>query len=124
MEEKRIQAIRDLGIKLAEYIVAENDRKFFRSFYSESNYGYFRNSLVKANFNRVKDGKPPLLGLDNYLAVFEVGEELAAPNWKLARDLVLICMIEELHKQKWFEANREAISDVNRNENQDSDESN
>lgn len=123
MDENRITAIRELGLRLAEYVAEENDRRFFRSFYAENKYGFFRNTLVKADFYQANRGRPPLLGLDDYLAIFESGEELASPNWRLARDLVLICMIEELHRRKWFEANRDAISDISRDENSDTEES-
>ena len=34
--------------------------------------------------------------------VFEEGEESARVDWALARDLVLIRVIEDLHRQEWF----------------------
>lgn len=112
MNQQRVQEIRELGDRLAQYVAEENDKRFFSSFFAEQNYDYFRNNLIKANVNHVKHGKPPLITLDPYIQVFEEGEEMAVLKWKLARDLVLIRMVEQLHKKGWLATNREAIPEI------------
>lgn len=109
MEKERIEEIRKLGDQLAEYVSGENDRRFFRDFFTERRYGLFRNNLIKANLAHVKRGNPPFIMLDPYVAVFEEGDEVARSDWDLARDLVLIRMIERLYQQGWLGKNPDAI---------------
>lgn len=117
MEAEQISQIRTLGDVLAEYVAKQNDRRFFRNFYTENRYLYFRNELIKANIAHVKHGNPPFLTLDNYLNVFEFGENLPNYQWKLARDLVLIRMVEQLYANGWLGANIDAVPD-NRQEDE------
>jgi CRISPR-associated protein Cst1 len=116
MDSERIEQIRHLGDALAAYVKAQNDKRFFRAFYVENRYGYLRNSLIKANTAHVKGGHEPFLTLDNYISVFEEGEELASQDWRLARDLVLIRMVEQLYKNGWLGRNEDAIPEVEEEE--------
>ena len=109
MDKERVEQIRALGDVLAAYVSSQNDRRFFRQFFTEQNYGYFRTALIKANLAHVKRGNPPLITLDPYIAVFEEGNELARPDWRLARDLVLIRMVEQLYEQGWLGSNVDVI---------------
>jgi CRISPR-associated protein Cst1 len=109
MDKERIQQIRQMGDQLADYVSRQNDRRFFRDFYTEQRYDYFRTLLLKANLAHVKRGRPPLITLDPYIQVFEEGNELARADWRLARDLVLIRMVESLYDQGWLGNNVEAI---------------
>lgn len=102
MEKDRIEAIRDLGDRLADYVSRENDRRFFRNFFEEQRYDYFRTALIKANIAHVRRGNPPLITLDPYIEVFEEGDEVAHTDWRFARDLVLIRMIEQLYQKGWL----------------------
>ena len=111
MDKDRIQQIRELGDRLAAYVSHENDRRFFAAFF-QHRYDYFRNALIRANLAHVKRGNPPLITLDPYIAIFEEGNEVAAPDWRLARDLVLIRMVEQLYKQGWLGSHPEAIPEV------------
>jgi len=72
-------------------------------------YDYFRTALIKANLAHVKRGNPPIITLDPYIEVFEEGNELARPDWRLARDLVLIRMVERLYEQGWLGSNVDVI---------------
>ncbi len=112
MDAERIQQIRAFGDELATYIVGQNDRRFFRSFYTETRYDYLRNSIIKASMSQVKAGNPPLINLDDYLGVFEESDELVRVNWRLARDLVLIRLIEQLYTKGWFEKNTDAFPEI------------
>ncbi len=120
MENEKVEQIRRLGDALADYIKEENDKRFFRAFYTENRYGYLRNSLIKANTAYVKNGHEPFLTLDNYVTVFEDGEELASKDWRLARDLVLIRMVEQLYKNGWIGANEDAIPENQEENNNES----
>uniref|UniRef100_A0A7C1JKT0 Type I-B CRISPR-associated protein Cas8b1/Cst1 n=1 Tax=Caldilinea aerophila TaxID=133453 RepID=A0A7C1JKT0_9CHLR len=111
MERERIEEIRKLGDRLAEYVSTENDRKFFQGFLRESRYAYFRSLLLKANLATVRRGNPPLVTLEPYITVFEDGDEVARGDWSFARDLVLIRMIERLHESGWLRRNSDAIPD-------------
>lgn len=117
MDESRIEEIRLLGDTLAAYVKSQNDRRFFRNFYGESRYANFRALLIKANTEYVKRGNPPFLHLDTYMTVFEDGEELGKSNWNLARDLVLIRMIEQLYAgENWFQQNKDVFPETPENE--------
>lgn len=109
MEKDRIEQIRQMGDRLANYVKSQNDRRFFRDFFTEQRYDYFRTLLLKANLAWVKQGNPPLFTLDPYIEIFEEGSDLARSDWRLARDLVLIRMIECLYAQSWLGHNTEAI---------------
>lgn len=109
MDKERVEEIRKMGDQLADYVSGQNDRRFFREFFTEQRYEYFRTSLIKANLAHVKRGNPPFLTLDPYIEVFEEGNELARPDWRLARDLVLIRMVEGLYKQGWLGSNPDVI---------------
>lgn len=112
MQTERISHIRNMGDALAAYVREENDRRFFRDFYTLGRYDHLRVALLKANNRHVARGRPPLLTLDGYLSVFEEGEELARPDWRLARDLVLIRMIEQLYADGWLRRNEDIVAEA------------
>lgn len=112
MDRERIEHIRTLGDRLAEYVGAQNDRRFFRDFFTVQRYDYLRTALIKANVNWVKQGRPPIITLDPYIAVFEEGDDLARSDWRLARDLVLIRMIEQLYAKGWLGQNVSIIPEM------------
>lgn len=109
MEKERIELIRTLGDTLAEYVNHQNDRRFFREFFAVQRYDYFRNSLVKANLAHTRRGQAPIISFDTYVGVFEDGDDLARTDWRLARDLVLIRMVERLHQLGWLGQNSDVI---------------
>lgn len=111
MEQSRIEQIRQLGDRLAEYVNAQNDKRFFQEFFTQNRYDFFRSRLIKANLAHVKRGQPPIVQFEPYIQVFEEGDELARSDWRLARDLVLIRMVEKLHDMNWFGTNPDALAD-------------
>lgn len=123
MDKERIEEIRKMGDQLAEYVSGQNDRRFFREFLTLQRYDYFRTALIKANLAHVRRGNPPIISLDPYVEVFEEGSELARPDWRLARDLVLIRMIERLHELGWMGSNVDAIPESVEEETEFSNES-
>ncbi len=111
MEKDRIDQIRNMGDRLAEYVSSQNDKRFFQEFFIQNRYEFLRNRLLKANLAHVKRGNAPFVEFEPYIQVFEEGTELARSDWRLARDLVLIRMVEQLHTLGWFGKNPDALTD-------------
>lgn len=112
MEQERVEQIRQLGDALADYVAGQNDRRFFRDFFTLQRYDFFRTALIKANLAYVRSGKPPFITLEPYIAVFEEGDNVAQTDWRLARDLVLIRIVEQLYQRGWFQSNVEVLAET------------
>jgi len=112
MDTTRIEHIRTLGDTLADYVYSENDRRFFHTFLTAGRYNDLRLALIKASTARVKRGQPPLITFDQFIAIFEEGEEIPYSDWRLARDLVLIRMIERLYDQGWLQTHADMLPEV------------
>lgn len=108
MDTTRIASIRALGDGLAVYVRRQggSGKRFFRSFFKEQNAANFRTLLIKANIAHIKDGQPVLFDMETYIDVFEEGYEVMRPDWRLARDLVLMRMIDQL--KDWLAQNPDA----------------
>lgn len=117
----RINRIREIGDQLAEYVNEENDKKFFSAFYSEYRYDAIRNALIRVNHSRLKEGKPPIIEFEPFIEVFEEVDDKGRSDWRLARDLVLIRMIERLYGLGWIEKHVEEISEMNKPSEGDSE---
>ena len=104
MDETRIQHIRQLGESLATYVVERNDRGFFNTFWMARNYGEVRAALIRASQAEVRHGRPPLVNLDQFLAIFEQAEGIPSADWRLGRDLVLIHLLDQLYQKGWLQA--------------------
>lgn len=87
---------RKLGDTLAEEIAAENDRRLWGNAYRADAYWQARRLLIGVSQRRLRRGLAPALSLDEFLEVFEEGEDLPRVDWRLAWDLVLIRVIEKL----------------------------
>jgi CRISPR-associated protein Cst1 len=111
MEQDRIDQIRDMGDRLADYVSSQNDKRFFQEFFMQNRYEFFRSRLLKVNLAHVKRGNAPIIEFEPYIQVFEEGTELARSDWRLARDLVLIRMVERLHALNWFGKNPDALTE-------------
>ena len=111
MDKARIEHIRTLGDTLADYVRTENDRRFFHTFLTATRYDHVRNALIKASLARLKRGESPLITFDQFIAIFEEGEELPRFDWSLARDLVLIRMIEQLYQQGWLKSHADILEE-------------
>jgi CRISPR-associated protein Cst1 len=111
MDSGRIEAIRKVGDTLAEEIASENDRRLWGRIYRADAYWQTRKALILASQRRLHRGLAPVLSLEEFLRVFEEGEELPRVDWRLAWDLVLIRVIEKLHEAKWFERNRDILEE-------------
>ncbi len=109
MDDKYIEQIRILGDKLARYTRSYGGKRFFRQFFTEQNTSNFLDLLSKTNISYVKltGGSETLFDLDGFLEVFMDGKELLRPEWRLARDLVLIRMVEQL--KDWIADNPDTV---------------
>lgn len=103
MEKNRIEQIRILADALADYISQENDQRLFTRLLYVKRYDDLRIALIKASQASVRLGKPPLVTLDGFVEVFEVGNDLPYADWKLGRDLLLIRLIEQLYQKSWLQ---------------------
>ncbi len=102
VEKVRVETIRNVADRIAEHVAADNDRRLFQGLYRVRRYGDLRNLLIKASGARLKKGEPPLVGFEEFLWVFEEGGDSFRTDWALARDLLLIRVIEQLHGRGWF----------------------
>lgn len=109
MEKNRIEAIRKLGDRIAKEIILNNDKKLWWDIYNCQRPAEMRNILIRQSQKCIKSGKEPLIRFEPFLEIFEEGEELVRVDWKLAWDLMLIRVIEQLYENKWFEQNKEVF---------------
>lgn len=112
MEDGRIQVIRALGDTLADEIVTENDRGLFRTTVQATRYFTVRRALLGVSSRRLQRGEPPVVSFEDFLTIFEVGEELPRTDWRLAWDLVLIRLIDRLHGREWFRQHADVAEDL------------
>lgn len=98
MEKERIEAIKKLGEGLAAYVQEFDDQRFLNEFYSLQRGDYFRNTLLKAAKRAAAQRKPPLFRYEVFCTVFLTpdGEDLRF-DWKFARDLLFLRMLEWLY---------------------------
>lgn len=107
MKKERVQAIKELAEILADHIGTNNDRPLFNKIYMAGKFLDLRRFLIRVSLHAVKHGQEPLR-LDKFLTVFEESEEVPRVDWRMARDMMLIRMIEVLHdKYKFFEQVKE-----------------
>ena len=112
MEQERINHIKSLGDVLAQYVKEENDRRFFHTFLTTNRYADLRLALIKAGHARIRKGHAPLITFDQFIAVFEQGDNLPQHDWRLARDLVLIRMIEQLYQAGWVKEHVDELGEI------------
>ncbi len=116
MDKGRIDAIKILADRLTEHIVEDNDKRFFENFHRASKYGQLRLVLIKASNSRIKRGKPPIVEFEQFVEIFEQSDYPERIDWNLARDLILIRMIEQLHQKAWFGGKEELLDPAEQEE--------
>lgn len=107
MDAERIARICALGDGLAIYVKQTGGKKFFRNFFTEHRPALFRALLIKANIAHIKAGNEPLFDVLTYATIFEEGDEIMRRDWRLARDLVLMRMIDQL--RPWLTDHPDAV---------------
>jgi CRISPR-associated protein Cst1 len=112
VDASRIQAIRDLGDALAQEIDEQNDRQLFRrAVFLTTGYPTVRRELIRVSRQRVQRASTPLLDFDAFLLIFEEGEEVERRDWRLAWDLVVVRLIDQLHERKWFAEHKDIVQE-------------
>lgn len=102
MERERIEIYRELGDRLAQYILQyENGSPgFYYEFRRARDYSRLRNRLFSAAERLKKAETPePLFTYEQYVMAFEHPSDTYS-QWRLARDLIAIRMLEILHKHQ------------------------
>jgi len=117
MEPARVDVLRSLGERFANYVVDQNDKRFFDRLYRQSGGGWreyadFRNLLLRASHEEIRQQRPPLISFDEFLTAFEEGEEIARADWTLARDLLLIKMMDVLHERGWLKEHADELEAI------------
>lgn len=111
VDKERIDAIRTMADEIASYIHKENDQRLFRVFLwgknSMRDYHELRTRLINADYNAARQEKP-LFDLDTFIAVFEQSDDRSW--WMMARDLILIRLIERLHELGWIEKHSNVLA--------------
>ena len=105
MEKDRIEAIRAVADRLANYIQTQDER-LFRDLFNARNEYQLRTLLIKAD----KNAQPPLFTLDEFVEAFftTTDKETLRSDWSLARDLMVIRIIEKLYEGGKVEIVQEA----------------
>jgi CRISPR-associated protein Cst1 len=95
MDKERIEAIKAVAERLAEYIHKIDERLFKELFNARGEY-QFRLALLKAD----KRAAAPLFTLDEFVLAFfnETDQETLRLDWMLARDLMMIHIIDHLYR--------------------------
>jgi CRISPR-associated protein Cst1 len=110
VDDARIEAIRGMADKIAKYVSESGDLRLFRLFLYGGNKGQdyqdLRTRLIRADYDVAPQGTP-LFTFDEFIAAFENTDDRYW--WLMARDLMLIRMIEQLASMGWINKHREAI---------------
>lgn len=105
METDRIEAIRAVADRLASYIQTQDER-LFKDLFNARNEYQLRTLLIKAD----KSAQPPLFTLDEFVEAFftTTEKDTLRSDWSLARDLMVIRIIEKLYEGGKVEIVQEA----------------
>jgi len=105
MDRERLDMVRNLADRLAKHIQKTTDTKAFKKllYRSGRDYRLLRTVLLQVDERMVRNGEEPLLRFDEYVRIFEEAEGVAYRDWRLARDLLLIRLIEKLYESGWFQ---------------------
>lgn len=109
MDRQRIAKIRDFADALASHIQSQDRRLFKELFTARSDY-HVRLALLKA----ANSAPGILVRFDDFVDVFFVDDgEIMRSDWSLARDLLMVRVIERLHTSEWLEQNQDLVEEAN-----------
>jgi CRISPR-associated protein Cst1 len=83
-------------------VVGNDDTQLARRVLTTDDYRSVRALLIRTSVRRVRSGGDPLTTLNDFLKIFEEGDELRRIDWRLAWDLTCIRFVEILGKHDWF----------------------
>lgn len=109
MEKQRIEAIKAISDRIAQYILNQDSRLFKQLFYARTG-DHFRQALLKADSSAIE----PIFGFDDYILAFFTDNEqgMLRFDWYLARDLMMVRVIEALHQANQVEIARQAAAEA------------
>lgn len=112
MDKYRITVLQNVGDRLAQVIMEDNDTSLLRTIYIARSYRDLRVALLRQNTSQVRNGAPPIIGFDDFVSLFEHSEDVARTDWSLARDLMYLRVLDRLYTQGWFSQHAEAADDI------------
>jgi CRISPR-associated protein Cst1 len=96
MDHSRIEAIRTVADRIAGHITSRNDARLFQRLYMARRYNGLRTRLLQSSRERVTTGQAPLISFDEFIMIFEQAEDTPRIDWRLARDRLLIRLLDQL----------------------------
>lgn len=121
MDKERLEAIKQFGDRLAQYIQDHDARVYGKLYNSKGDYDFRRELIRVANAAKEKSAVT-LIPYDEFIKVFfiedEVGDRVnpdsgfgVHADWRLAMDLLIIRIIEQLSND-WIANNRTILEDT------------
>jgi CRISPR-associated protein Cst1 len=92
MTPEKIALLRAVGERCAQYV--RHRRRFLYEFSRENNYAAWRRSILRAADESASLYGRPLVTFDEFVELFTAGEG-EYNDWRLARDLITLIMIEQ-----------------------------
>ncbi len=101
MDQERIDTYRELGERLANYALRQNQPvSFYHEFSRVTKYDKLRAILRRAAEKMLREGSEEILfSYDNFIDAFEHPSD-GYRQWRLGRDLIAIRMLEILHQHQ------------------------
>lgn len=121
MEQERINTYRQLGDRLAEYMIKYEgtSMRFYYELFRAKDYTHFRRVLRRAAERVLKAGEPdPLFTYNQFIAAFEQPSQ-GYKNWKIGRDLISFRVLEMLHERGVDLSQLEEEQEIPTDENDD-----
>lgn len=91
MTPEKIALLREVGERCAQYV--RHRRSFLYEFSRENNYAAWRRAILRAADESASLYGRPLVTFDEFIELFTAGEG-EYNDWRLARDLITLIMIE------------------------------
>jgi len=116
MDRIRIDAIKQVGDRLAALIFDDEDQRLLTDLYGKNKgmlgYRALRSTLVKASTRQIKSGKPVIISFDEIVTIFEYSQDTPRVDWELARDLLYIRVLDWLYERGFFRSHPEAAQEI------------
>lgn len=114
MTQQKIDLIKRLAKDLATLITSGIEPHAWKELLGigstkVNSYHQWRTLLIRLLRKAAGSQNELLFTLDEYLLLFESAENLPEADWRLTRDLLQIALIEELHKQGFFQKDPSAL---------------
>lgn len=111
MDRTRIEAIKRLADSLACYVAETNDGQAFRAILRARKDWELRGAVVRAQRREAERGRL-LVCLDDLVEALVADDVHGRMPFQLARDLISVRLIEQLHGRGWFSEHREALAEL------------